>query len=225
MIRKKPAQTVIKRGIDIIVAASLLVMLFPLLLLLALLVRMTIGDPVIFRQQRVGYHDKPFYILKFRTMTNEKDEHGNLLPDEERRHGVGKWIRSWSLDELPQLWNILIGEMSLVGPRPLIEEDLCYESCNKRIRHTVRPGVTGLAQINGRKEVPWEAKLAMDNEYVENWNLWQDITILFHTLPIVVRREGVEHQGADIQTFYPNPKVKLHHPPAFDSQLVRKTGS
>lgn len=221
MIEEKPIQSIIKRCLDVTVAVLLLVVLSPMLAVLYALVLSTIGSPVLFRQERVGYRDKPFYILKFRTMTNETDAFGNLLPDHERRHGVGKWIRSWSLDELPQLWNVLVGDMSLIGPRPLIEQDMKCDIAGRRIRHLVRPGVTGLAQISGRNSIAWEEKLALDSEYVRHWSLWMDMKIMLRTLPIVIRREGIDAHPESYMRVPPLSSV----PEVFSPILVRETGT
>lgn len=192
---RHPIKRAIKRAIDIVVSATLLVALSPFLLLMAGLIWWQLGRPTLFRQHRIGLRERPFHIIKFRTMTREKDEHGRLLPDEERMHPFGCWIRSWSLDELPQLWNILCGRMSLVGPRPLVKEDLPYQRPDERIRHNMRPGVTGLAQVSGRNAVHWDDRFKLDRYYVENWNLWLDCTILLRTIPIVLKREGIQAEG------------------------------
>lgn len=191
----RPIQQTIKRVFDVVVSLASIVLLFPFLLALLLLIRWKLGGPALFRQQRIGLHEKPFHILKFRTMTDERDSQGRLLPDEERMHPLGDWIRSWSLDELPQLWNILWGKMSLVGPRPLVIEDLPHQLPDERIRHRVRPGVTGLAQIAGRNTVGWDERFRIDREYVENWSLWLDAKILWKTIPFVLRREGIRAEG------------------------------
>src|SRR5690554_5967289 len=160
-------QKYFKRPLDFIMALLGLIILSPLLLVIAILVRIKLGSPVIFKQPRPGLNEKIFTLYKFRTMTDERDENGELLPDEQRLTPFGKWLRSSSLDELPELWNILKGDMSFVGPRPLAVEYLPYYTEIERIRHTVRPGLTGLAQINGRNAVSWEERFRYDVNYVE----------------------------------------------------------
>src|SRR5690606_21072813 len=149
-----------KRIFDVVVSISLLVVLSPLLILLALLIRIKLGSPVLFRQTRPGKNTKPFDMVKFRTMTNERGADGKLLPDKERLTSFGRFLRSTSLDELPELWNVLKGDMSLVGPRPLLMEYLGYYTDEEMLRFSVRPGITGLAQVNGRNETTWDARLA-----------------------------------------------------------------
>jgi len=175
------------------VAFFALVLLSPLLLLLAVWIRLTMGSPVLFRQTRPGLHGRPFTMYKFRTMTDARDSQGNLLPDEQRLTKFGRFLRSTSLDELPELINVLKGEMSLVGPRPLLMKYLDRYTPEQLRRHEVRPGVTGWAQVNGRNAISWEEKFKLDVWYVDNWNLWLDIKILFLTLVKVFRREGISH--------------------------------
>lgn len=184
-------QSAIKRAFDIVVAVGGLIFLAPLLAAVALLIRIRMGSPVLFRQQRPGLNGRPFYILKFRTMTNDTDDKGNPLPDEQRLPMLGKFLRSSSIDELPELLNVLRGEMSLVGPRPLLMEYLNYYTPEEARRHNVRPGITGWAQINGRNMVSWEERFKLDVWYTENWNLLLDFRILGATFWQVLRRDGI----------------------------------
>lgn len=179
----------LKRLLDITVAGSLLLALSPLLLIVAVLLRLTLGSPVFFRQTRIGKGEKPFSILKFRTM---KSGDG---PDEERLTPFGQWLRATSIDELPELWNILIGDMSLVGPRPLLPEYLPHYTAREQLRHRMRPGITGLAQVNGRNAIGWDARLALDAEYVENFSFANDLKILWRTVAVVLQREGISAEG------------------------------
>jgi len=172
-----------------------LLVIFPLLVTLAILVRIQHGSPVLFRQQRPGLHGQPFYMYKFRTMTDKRDDMGNLLPDEQRLTGFGRFLRSTSLDELPELINVLKGEMSLVGPRPLLMEYLPLYSPEQARRHEVRPGITGWAQVNGRNAISWEEKFRLDVWYVDNCSLLTDLRILWMTLIKVFRREGISQEG------------------------------
>jgi len=181
----------LKRFFDILVALVGLIILAPVLILLASLIALKLGWPVIFTQVRPGLNGKPFKMLKFRTMTNSTDGHGNFLPDHERQSKFGNRLRSASLDELPELINVLKGDMSLVGPRPLLMEYLPrYNDFQKR-RHQMRPGITGWAQVNGRNAISWEQRFELDVWYVANHNFWLDIKILWLTLVKVVKREGI----------------------------------
>ena len=184
-----------KRDLDILGAAGCLVLLSPLLVLLALVVRLRVGAPVMFRQQRPGLHGKPFALLKFRTMTDGRDEAGNLLPDEQRLIRFGRFLRRTSLDELPELWNVLRGDMSLVGPRPLLMEYLPLYSEKQARRHEVRPGITGWAQVNGRNAISWDEKFKLDVWYVDHRGLWLDMKIIAMTLWQVVTRQGISASG------------------------------
>lgn len=181
--------------LDRIGALLLLILFTPLILLTAFIVAIKLGRPVFFTQQRPGLHGKIFTIYKFRTMTNEIDTHGNLLSDEARLKGVGNFIRSLSLDELPQLINVLKGEMSFIGPRPLLPEYLPLYTPQQARRHDVKPGITGWAQINGRNAISWEEKFRYDVEYVENISFLLDCKILFLTLLKVVKKEGIIQEG------------------------------
>ena len=180
-----------KRSFDLFLASMGLVLLSPLLALLAVVVWISVGRPVLFRQERPGLHGEPFTILKFRTMTNQKGRDGELLPEAERLTPVGRFLRSSSLDELPELWNVVKGEMSLVGPRPLRMEYLALYSKRQARRHEVRPGITGWAQVQGRNLLSWPDRLEMDVWYVENRSLLLDLKILYLTVLSVIKREGV----------------------------------
>jgi lipopolysaccharide/colanic/teichoic acid biosynthesis glycosyltransferase len=184
-----------KRALDLGVATTLLILLSPVLLCLALIVRFWIGSPILFRQMRPGLHGRPFTMYKFRTLTDERDMEGALLPDEERLPALGQFLRSMSLDELPELWHVLTGEMSLVGPRPLLMEYLPRYSRTQARRHEVKPGITGWAQINGRNRLSWDEKFELDVWYVENGSMLRDLSILFRTVGAVFRRDGISHQG------------------------------
>ena len=182
----------IKRLLDIVLSGCALIVLSPLLVVTAILVRVKLGSPVIFCQERPGKDEKIFKLHKFRSMSDARDENGNLLPDKERLTGFGKKLRSLSIDELPELWDIFRGKMSIVGPRPLLVEYLPYYTENERHRHDVRPGLTGLAQINGRNTLTWEQKFAYDLEYVQHTGFCEDIKILFRTVGKVLNRSGVQ---------------------------------
>ncbi len=185
-----------KRPMDIILSLIALIVLSPILLIVALLVRIKLGSPVIFKQQRPGINEKIFIMYKFRTMTDERDENGELLPDSIRLTKFGKFLRSTSLDELPELFNILKGDMSVIGPRPLLVEYLpLYDEYQKR-RHEVRPGLSGLAQVSGRNAINWEDKFNLDVEYVDNISFFGDWKIIFLTLKKVFIREGISSNTA-----------------------------
>ncbi|MBC7132005.1 MAG: sugar transferase [Roseovarius sp.] len=184
-----------KRVLDILGAGFGLLVLAPVLLIVALLIRLQMGPPVFFRQTRPGLHGEPFEMIKFRSMRDAHDADGNPLPDEDRITGVGRFLRATSLDELPELWNVLKGEMSLVGPRPLLMEYLPLYSPQQARRHEVRPGVTGWAQVNGRNAISWDEKFALDVWYVDNRSLWLDLKIIWLTLRKVLRREGISAAG------------------------------
>ena len=184
----------IKRMIDIICSGVALVLLSPVLLLTAVLVRLKLGSPIIFKQERPGRDTKSFYLYKFRSMTDEKDQNGELLPDEMRLTSFGKLLRATSLDELPELWNIFRGDMSIVGPRPLLTSYLPYYRGEETLRHTVRPGLTGLAQINGRNYLMWDDRLALDVCYVKNITFIGDFKIIVKTIEKVIKRSDVAEQ-------------------------------
>jgi lipopolysaccharide/colanic/teichoic acid biosynthesis glycosyltransferase len=197
----------VKRLFDFLVSLLLIVVFLPLLLILALAVRLMLGRPVLFRQVRPGLHGKPFEMIKFRTMRDAFDEHGKPLPDSERITPFGRFLRSTSLDELPELWNVLKGDMSLVGPRPLLMEYLPLYSEEQYRRHEVRPGVTGWAQVNGRNAISWEEKFKLDVWYVDNQSLWLDLKILLLTLKKVLVRDGISAEGqATMERFRGNDR-------------------
>jgi sugar transferase EpsL len=194
-----------KRILDLAVAALGLVILSPFILLIAVLVALFIGTPILFRQQRPGYKTRPFYIYKFRTMTDARDANGNLFPDSVRLTGFGRFLRSLSLDELPELYNILLGDISLVGPRPLITDYLPLYSPEQMRRHDAYPGLTGWAQINGRNAIDWPTRFALDVWYVDHRTFWLDIQIIFKTIWKVIKRENVNQPGqATIEYFTGN---------------------
>ncbi len=184
-----------KRAIDLAASAAGLVVVSPILVLVALLIRARLGSPVLFRQTRPGLHGRPFTILKFRTMCDARDAAGDLLPDGERLPPLGRFLRSTSLDELPELWNVLRGDMSLVGPRPLLTEYLPLYSTEQARRHEVRPGITGWSQVNGRNALSWPERFALDVWYVDHASLLLDLRILWLTLLKTVRREGINQPG------------------------------
>ena len=180
-----------KRFLDIILSLLALIVLSPLLVVLAILVRIKLGKPILFSQKRPGKDEKIFTLYKFRTMTDKKDSEGNLLPDGERLPSFGKFLRSTSLDELPELFNILRGDMSIVGPRPLLVQYLSRYSEEQKRRHEIRPGFTGWAQVNGRNAISWEEKFSYDVWYVDNLTLWLDVKIILRTLMVVCKRSGI----------------------------------
>lgn len=185
----------LKRLFDISLATTALVVLCPVLVGVCVLVRWKLGSPVLFRQVRPGMHGKPFEMVKFRTMLDAVDAQGNVLPDHERLTPFGRFLRSTSIDELPELWNVLKGDMSLVGPRPLLMEYLPLYSPEQATRHNLKPGMTGWAQINGRNAISWEDKFKLDVWYVDNQSLWLDIRIIFLTIKKVVIRDGISADG------------------------------
>lgn len=186
----------IKRFMDFLIAALSIIIFSPLLIILAILVRVKLGGPVIFKQERPGLNGKVFKLYKFRTMTDAKDEDGNLLDDEYRLTSFGKKLRSTSLDELPELYNILKGDMSIVGPRPLLVKYLPLYSDEQRRRHDVRPGLTGLAQVSGRNAITWTEKFNKDIEYVDKVSFGLDVSIFFKTIYCVLKREGINSDSA-----------------------------
>ena len=180
-----------KNLFDKTLALFLIILFSPIYIVVSLLIFFKMGSPILFRQKRPGYKEEIFGIYKFRTMTNEKDVDGNLLPDDKRLVGIGKFIRSTSLDELPQLFNVLKGDMSFVGPRPLLEEYLPLYNQKQKRRHDVKPGITGWAQVNGRNAISWEQKFDYDVWYVDNQSFWLDIKILWLTFLKVVKRSDI----------------------------------
>jgi lipopolysaccharide/colanic/teichoic acid biosynthesis glycosyltransferase len=184
-----------KRLFDLTIASAGLLVLAPVILLLILLVRFKLGSPIFFTQPRPGLNGKYFRLVKFRTMTDACDSAGNLMPDENRLRPFGNFLRASSLDELPELWNVIKGEMSLVGPRPLLMEYLPLYSPEQMRRHEVRPGITGWAQVNGRNELNWEEKFKLDVWYVDNRSLWLDLKIIILTIKKVLLRDGINAVG------------------------------
>lgn len=181
----------IKRALDLMISLLLLIITLPLLLTCSVLLALQNGGSVFFYQKRPGYKEKPFYIMKFKTMSDQKDEEGNLLPDHERITVIGKWIRKLSIDELPQLFNVLKGDMSMIGPRPLLIKYLPLYSDQQRRRHQVKPGITGWAQVNGRNSINWTKKFELDIYYVENVSFMLDFKIFWLTILKILKRDGV----------------------------------
>jgi sugar transferase EpsL len=192
----------IKRVLDFVFCLLFLIILIPVIFILSLSVFVFIGHPILFYQTRPGVGGKPFVMYKFRTMTNKTDSQGLLLPDAQRLSSFGKFLRASSLDELPELWNVIKGDMSLVGPRPLLIEYLPLYSDEQSRRHLIRPGITGWAQINGRNAISWEEKFKLDVWYVNNQSFWLDLKILFLTIKKILIREGISADGhATIEKF------------------------
>ncbi|MGK9155511.1 sugar transferase [Acinetobacter radioresistens] len=185
----------LKRLLDIIIASIALILLSPLYVFVAYKVKKNLGSPVLFRQVRPGLHGKPFEMIKFRTMKDAVDEQGNPLPDSERLTPFGQMLRSTSLDEMPELWNVIKGDMSIVGPRPLLMEYLPLYSPEQAKRHDVRPGMTGYAQVNGRNAIGWEEKFKLDTWYVENQSIWLDFKIMLKTVKKVLAKDDISAEG------------------------------
>lgn len=185
----------IKRAFDLAVTIPALLILSPLLVIISMLVLILLGRPVLFSQKRPGLHGQPFWLLKFRTMIDARDARGNLLPDAERLTRFGRFLRGSSLDELPELYNVLKGDMSLVGPRPLLMQYLDRYTPQQARRHEVRPGITGWAQVNGRNAITWEEKFKLDVWYVDNRSLWLDIKIIGMTIWKILKRDGINQPG------------------------------
>jgi lipopolysaccharide/colanic/teichoic acid biosynthesis glycosyltransferase len=194
-MKGKELQLKLKRFLDISIGAALLALFMPLFLIVAVAIKLSGPGPIFFRQQRPGLHGKPFTLIKFRTMTEARDAEGKLLPDEQRLTRLGAFLRSTSLDELPQLWNVLKGEMSLVGPRPLLMQYLDRYTPEQARRHEVKPGLTGWAQVNGRNALTWEERFRLDVYYVDHWSLGFDLRILGSTALKVLKREGINEPG------------------------------
>lgn len=190
----------IKRLLDIIIASIALILLSPLYAFVAYKVKKNLGSPVLFRQVRPGLHGKPFEMIKFRTMKDAVDKQGNPLPDSERLTSFGQMLRSTSLDEMPELWNVIKGDMSIVGPRPLLMEYLPLYSPEQAKRHDVRPGMTGHAQVNGRNAIGWEEKFKLDTWYVENQSIWLDFKIMFKTVHKVLAKDDISAEGEATMT-------------------------
>lgn len=186
---------VVKFILDRFIAAISLLIFFPILVVIAIAIYLRMGSPILFIQPRPGKNHRIFNFYKFRTMTNECDSNGNLLPDEKRLTSFGYFLRKTSLDELPQLWNVLKGDMSFVGPRPLLIRYLDRYTLEQDRRHEVKPGITGWAQVNGRNSISWEEKFKLDIWYVDHWNLWLDLKILLLTVWKVIHREGISQEG------------------------------
>ena len=196
----------LKRLLDIIIASIALILLSPLYAFVSYKVKKNLGSPVLFRQVRPGLHGKPFEMIKFRTMKDATDKKGNALPDSQRLTEFGKKLRASSLDELPELWNVLKGDMSLVGPRPLLMEYLPLYNAEQAKRHNVRPGVTGYAQVNGRNSLSWEDKFKLDTWYVEHQSLWLDMKILLKTVKKVIIKDGISAEGEATMTKFTGTK-------------------
>lgn len=188
----------IKRTLDLILSLMALIVLMPLMIIIGILVRINLGSPIIFKQKRPGKNEKIFTLYKFRTMTDKRDIDGNLLPDEYRLTKFGKFLRSTSLDELPELINIIKGDMAIVGPRPLLVEYLPYYTEKEKHRHDVRPGLTGLAQVNGRNAISWEEKLKYDTEYIKEISFYSDLKIIFKTIKKTIKRKDIK-MGKELQ--------------------------
>lgn len=196
-----------KRLLDMALSSIGLLLLSPVIAVISVLIWRQMGAPVLFRQMRPGLHGKPFEMIKFRTMRHAQDAEGNVLPDVERLTRLGRFLRSSSLDELPELWNVLKGDMSLVGPRPLLMEYLPLYSPEQARRHEVRPGVTGWAQINGRNAISWDEKFALDVWYVDNRSLWLDLKIIGRTIRKVVKRDGISAAGEATMSKFEGPRT------------------
>ncbi|MCD1161121.1 sugar transferase [Peribacillus frigoritolerans] len=197
----------IKRAMDFLLSLIAIVILSPILLVVALLVRVKLGSPVLFKQKRPGLHGNIFMMFKFRTMTDERDENGELLPDNIRLTKFGRFLRSTSLDELPELFNIIKGDMSIVGPRPLLVQYLPLYNKHQKRRHEVRPGLSGLAQVNGRNAISWEDKFNLDVEYVNHVSFTGDWKIIFLTIKKVFVREGINSETAATMEYFEGSKV------------------
>ncbi|MEQ1447219.1 sugar transferase [Acinetobacter schindleri] len=201
----------LKRLLDIIIASIALILLSPLYAFVAYKVKKNLGSPVLFRQVRPGLHGKPFEMIKFRTMKDAVDEQGNPLPDSERLTPFGQMLRSTSLDEMPELWNVIKGDMSIVGPRPLLMEYLPLYSPEQAKRHDVRPGMTGHAQVNGRNAIGWEEKFKLDTWYVENHSIWLDFKIMFKTVHKVLAKDDISAEGEATMSKFTGTKTDNIH--------------
>ncbi|MFH7806432.1 sugar transferase [Acinetobacter sp. BSP-53] len=198
----------LKRLLDIIIASIALILLSPLYAFVAYKVKKNLGSPVLFRQVRPGLHGKPFEMIKFRTMKDAVDEQGNPLPDSERLTPFGQMLRSTSLDEMPELWNVIKGDMSIVGPRPLLMEYLPLYNQEQAKRHNVRPGMTGHAQVNGRNAISWEEKFKLDTWYVENQSTWLDFKIMLKTVQKVIAKDDISAEGEATMTRFTGTQNK-----------------
>ena len=199
----KPRENAVKRFFDLAIAVLSVVILLPLLVLIGILMRLKIGSPVLFRQVRPGLYGRSFTIYKFRTMTDARDGDGNLLPDGERLTSLGQFLRKTSMDELPELFNVIKGEISIVGPRPLLMQYLDRYTPEQARRHEVKPGITGWAQVNGRNAISWEDKFKLDEWYVDNWSVRLDVKIILMTVLKVLKRKGISQDGeATMKEFF-----------------------
>ena len=199
----------LKRSLDIVIASAALILLSPVYFYVAYKVRKNLGSPVLFRQVRPGLYGKPFEMIKFRSMKDAVDAQGNVLPDSERLTPFGKMLRASSLDEMPELWNVIKGDMSIVGPRPLLMEYLPLYNSEQAKRHNVRPGITGYAQVNGRNAISWEKKFELDTWYVENQSLWLDFKIMLKTIKKVIAKDDISAEGeATMTKFTGSPEHK-----------------
>jgi sugar transferase EpsL len=201
-----------KRTLDLALAVPAMVLVFPVIVAVAVAIRLCMGKPVLFRHVRAGKHGMPFTMLKFRTMSDARDADGKLLPDGERMNRLGRFLRSTSLDELPQLWNVLRGEMSLVGPRPLLMEYVPRYTPEQARRLDVMPGITGWTGVNGRNSLHWEQRLALETWYVDHWSLALDVTILWRTFWHVLRSEGINEEGYATSAEFKGTKERAHVP-------------
>lgn len=201
----------LKRLLDIIIASIALILLSPLYAFVAYKVKKNLGSPVLFRQVRPGLHGKPFEMIKFRSMKDAVDAQGNLLPDSERLTPFGKMLRSSSLDEMPELWNVIKGDMSIVGPRPLLMEYLPLYNTEQAKRHLVRPGMTGHAQVNGRNAISWEEKFKLDTWYVENQSVWLDFKIMLKTVKKVLAKDDINEVGEATMTKFTGTQSDQQH--------------
>ncbi len=198
-----------KRVFDLLFTFPALLLIMPILFVATVLVRWNLGSPIFYKQKRPGKDGVPFMLYKFRTMRNDTNKDGALLPDDKRLTRLGKFLRSISIDELPELWNVLKGDMSLVGPRPLLMQYLDRYTPEQARRHEVRPGITGWAQVNGRNAITWEDKFKLDVWYVDNWSVWLDVKIIAMTVMKVLKREGISQTGeATMEEFMPHAKAQ-----------------
>src|SRR5690625_1968187 len=207
--RRTIYELIFKRPMDFILSLLAIIILSPIMIIVAILVKIKLGGPIIFSQERPGRYGKPVKMYKFRSMTNEKDENGNLLPDDKRLTKFGKRLRATSLDELPGLFNILKGNMSIVGPRPHLIKDLWFMTEEEKRRHLVRPGLTGLAQVKGRNSINWDEKFEYDLKYIGKITFFKDILIMLQTFSIVFKKEGISNEG--METHIPLGEYRLKH--------------
>lgn len=204
-------KSMLKRFLDVVIASIALILLSPLYAYVAYKVKKNLGSPVLFRQVRPGLNGKPFEMIKFRSMKDAVDAQGNPLPDSERLTSFGQMLRSTSLDEMPELWNVIKGDMSIVGPRPLLMEYLPLYNAEQAKRHNVRPGMTGHAQVNGRNAISWEEKFKLDTWYVENQSIWLDFKIMLKTVKKVIAKDDINEAGEVTMTKFTGTKTDHHH--------------